>query len=110
MSITYLDAIREAQENAERPRAMHLIAIDTDVAKPGHRVARVMTAERQKRPAVETVEARRGKIEDVDVISLENNLVAWAAVDDNRRQRLADPPIPLAVNFLLIALHREGVT
>ena len=99
-----------SRENAECARAMHLIAIDADVAKAGHRVARVMTAEREKRAAVEIIEARRGKIEDVDVIALENNLVARAAVDGNRRQRLAHPPIPLAVNFLLIALHRQGVT
>src|SRR5262245_7286932 len=99
-----------SRENAEGAWAMYLIAINTDVAKPGHRVARVMTAERQKRAAVEIVEARCGKVEDVDVIAFENNLVARAAVDGYRRQRPADPPIPLVVNVQLIALHRQGVT
>ena len=65
-----------SRENAERARAMHLIAINTDVAKPGHRVARVMTAEGQKRAAVETVEPRGGKLQDIDVIFFKHNLLA----------------------------------
>src|SRR5262245_17044668 len=34
-----------SRENAQCARTMDLIAIDTDVAKAGHRIARVMTAE-----------------------------------------------------------------
>src|SRR6185295_353296 len=73
-------------------------------------IARVMTAERQKRAAVETVEPRGGKLQDIDVVSLENDLLARTAVDEHRRHRLTAASIPLAVNFLLLALHRQGVT
>ena len=68
-----------------------------------------MTAEGQKRAAVETVEPRGGKLQDVNVISFKHNFLAWTVVHCDRRQRLADSPIPLAVNFLLLALHRQGV-
>src|SRR6185295_8947239 len=57
-----------------------------------------------------TVEPRGGKLQDIDVISLENDLLARTAVDEHRRYRLTAASIPLAVNFLLIALHRQGVT
>src|SRR6266545_2388910 len=99
-----------AGQNSESPPVMNLVSIDADVSDPGHRISRMMTAKREISAAVEAVEARRGKIEDVNVISLQNNLVTTGAVDENRRQRLADPPIPLAMNVLLIALHRQGVT
>src|SRR5918994_2577427 len=89
---------------------MNLVSIDTDVSDPGHRISRMMTAEREISAAVETVELRRGKIENVDVAFLQNNFLARAAVDRNRRQRLTDPAVPLAVNVLWIALHRQGVT
>src|SRR6266404_3381834 len=36
--------------------------------------------------------------------------MAWTAVHCDGRQRLTDTPIPLAVNFLLLALHGQGVT